>query len=247
MISALVFDLDGLIVDTERTSLQSWDEAYRHAGLELPLDLWQTTIGTWGAAFDPVVDLGERRGNPLTADEIAVRRQREWELASELPIMPGVLEHIDAALACGMSTGIASSSSRRWVTSQLDRLGIADRFDCVCTRDDVLQTKPDPSLYVRAVLSLGVDGSQALAYEDSANGLLAAKAAGLRCVVVPGALTADGDYSLADVVVDSLAEVAPKTLWEFIDAEYAWAAGALPRSRVRASRSAAAALRPACP
>lgn len=221
MISAVVFDLDGLIVDTEQTSLQSWDEAYRRAGFELPLEQWRTTIGTWGAAFDPVADLGERRGYPLTADEIGAQRQREWDLASALPLMPGVLEHIDAASAWGMSIGVASSSSRRWVRGQLDRLGLIERFECICTRDDVLQTKPDPSLYFRALLSLGVDGSEALAYEDSSNGLLAAKAAGLRCVVVPGALTAGSDYSLADVVIDSLADIDPKTLWDFIDAEYA--------------------------
>ena len=64
------------------------------------------------------------------------------------------------------------------------------------------------------------DGTEAIAYEDSPNGLYAAKAAGLRCVVVPGPLTADGDYSTADVVVASLADVEPKTLWDFIDAEY---------------------------
>jgi HAD superfamily hydrolase (TIGR01509 family) len=221
LINAIVFDLDGLIIDTERTSLQSWEEAYQQAGLEVPLELWQTTIGTWSAEFDPADDLGVRRGHPLTAEEIESRREREWELAAELPLMPGVREHIDAACAWGMSLGIASSSSRRWVRGQLERLGIADCFECVCTRDDVLQTKPDPSLYFRALLCLGADGSEALAYEDSANGLLAAKAAGMRCVVVPGPLTASSDYSLADVVVRSLADVDPKTLWDFVDAEYA--------------------------
>jgi HAD superfamily hydrolase (TIGR01509 family) len=221
LINAIVFDLDGLIIDTERTALQSWEEAYREAGLEVSLELWQTTIGTWGAEFDPAADLGARRGRPLTAEEIESRREREWELAAELPLMPGVREHIDAARAWGMSLGIASSSSRRWVQGQLERLGIAESFECVCTRDDVLQTKPDPSLYFRALLCLGVDGSEALAYEDSANGLLAAKAAGMRCVVVPGPLTASSDYSLADVVVRSLADVDPKTLWDFVDAEYA--------------------------
>ena len=114
-----------------------------------------------------------------------------------------------------------SSSSRRWVHSQLQRLGIAEQFDCVCTRDDVRKAKPDPSLYYRALLSLGADGSEAVAYEDSAHGLMAAKAAGMRCVVVPGPLTATGDYTQADVVIDSLADVDPKTLWDFIDAEYA--------------------------
>ena len=220
MITAIVFDLDGLMIDTERTSLQSWREAYEAAGFELPLDDWRTTVGTWGASFDPAADLGLRRGRPMTADELDIRRTREWELAADLPLMPGVREHLEAASRWGLGLGVASSSSRRWVMGQLERLGISGYFDCVCTRDDVLQTKPDPSLYYRALLHLGVDGTEAIAYEDSPNGLYAAKAAGLRCVVVPGPLTADGDYSTADVVVASLADVEPKTLWDFIDAEY---------------------------
>lgn len=220
VISAIVFDLDGLIIDTERTSLASWEEAYRAAGFELPLEAWKTTIGTWDAEYDPVIDLGERRGHPLSADELQARREREWELASTLEAMPGVIEHINAASAWGVAVGIASSSSRRWVVGHLERLGILDRFECVCTRDDVLRTKPDPSLYFRALLCLGVDGSEALAYEDSPNGLIAAKSAGMRCVVVPGLLTQDADYALADVVVPTLAGVDPRTLWDFIDAEY---------------------------
>ena len=221
MINAVVFDLDGLIVDTERTSLQAWEEAYRQAGFELPLELWKTTIGTWGAAFDPANDLGERRGRPLTPDEIHACREREWELASVLPIMPGVLDHLDAAAAWGMSIGVASSSSRRWVNGQLERLDLIDRFECVCTRDDVLSTKPDPSLYFRALLSIGVDGSEAIAYEDSPNGLIAAKSAGMRCIVVPSQLTVSADYGQADAVVESLAGVDARTLWDSIDAEYA--------------------------
>jgi HAD superfamily hydrolase (TIGR01509 family) len=220
MINAIVFDLDGLMIDTERTSLQSWREAYEVADLELPLDEWRTTVGTWGASYDPAADLGFRRGTPLTAEELDARRAREWELAADLPLMPGVLQHLEAAREWGLGLGVASSSSRRWVMGQLERLGIAGRFDCVCTRDDVLQTKPDPSLYYRALLHLGVDGTEAIAYEDSPNGLFAAKAAGLRCVVVPGPLTEDGDYAIADVVIPSLADVEPKTLWDFIDAEY---------------------------
>jgi len=220
MISALVFDLDGLIVDTEQTALESWQEAYGSAGFELPLELWLTTIGTWGAQFDPAVDLGEKRGTPLTAAEIEKRRAREWELASQLPLMPGVAQHLEAARARGLKLGIASSSSRRWVNGQLERLGLDECFECVCSRDDVASTKPDPSLYYRALLCLGVEGSEALAYEDSPNGLIAAKAAGLRCIVVPGSLTGGLDYSLADAVVCSLADVDPCALWELIDAEY---------------------------
>jgi HAD superfamily hydrolase (TIGR01509 family) len=220
MIQAIIFDLDGLIVDTETTSLRSWQEAYEAAGFEVPLDQWLTTIGTWDAPFDPVADLSAKRGCPLTDEEILERREREWELASELPLLPGVLEHIEAAESAGVAMGLASSSSRQWVTGQLERLGLAERFEVVCTRDDVLRTKPDPGLYYRALLLLGVDGADALAYEDSPHGLAAAKAAGLRCVVVPTSLTAEADFSRADAVLASLADVDPQTLWDFIDADY---------------------------
>jgi HAD superfamily hydrolase (TIGR01509 family) len=220
MINAIVFDLDGLIVDTERTSLQSWREAYEAAGVELPLESWTTIIGTWGGAWDPAEDLGTRRGAPLTSEELDARKAREWDLAAELPLMPGVREHLEAACEWGLAMGVASSSSRRWVEGHLDRLELRDLFDCVCTRNDVLRPKPDPSIYYRALLLLGVDGSEAVAYEDSPNGMMAAKAAGLRCVVVPGPLTAGGDYSIADVVLRSLADTDAKTLWDFVDAEY---------------------------
>jgi HAD superfamily hydrolase (TIGR01509 family) len=220
MIQAVVFDLDGLIVDTEQTSLQAWEELYREVGLELPLDRWKTTIGTWGGTFDPVSDLGEKLGRLLAADELQARREREWELASQLPVMPGVIDHLDAANAWGLSVGVASSSSRKWVHGHLERLDLVDRFDCICSRDDVLSVKPDPSLYYRALLSMGVDGQEAIAYEDCPNGLIAAKSAGLHCVVVPGQLTSAADYSQADAVLESLADVDPRALWDFIDAEY---------------------------
>jgi HAD superfamily hydrolase (TIGR01509 family) len=221
MIQAVVFDLDGLIVDTERTSLQAWEELYREAGLTVPLEQWRTAIGTWGGSFDPVTDLAEKLGRPLSADELQDRREREWELASQLPVMPGVMEHLDAADAWGVLTAVVSSSSRQWVRGHLDRLGLANRFECVCTREDVLSVKPDPSLYYRALLSLGVDGCEAVAYEDCSNGLIAAKSAGMHCVVVPGQLTSSADYSQADAVLESLADVDPRALWDFIDAEYA--------------------------
>jgi HAD superfamily hydrolase (TIGR01509 family) len=219
MIRAIVFDLDGTMVDTEQTALRSWQELYESAGLTLPLELWRTTIGTWDAEFDPVTHLAEHRGAPLTPAELEERARREWELAMELPLLPGVLDHIEAAERAGLALGIASSSSKRWVRGQLERFGLLGRFECVCTRDDVPATKPDPALYVKALLCLGVDGSEAIAYEDSPNGLLAAKAAGMHCLVVPGVLTAEAEFPGADAILDSLAGVDPHAVWRAIAAE----------------------------
>jgi HAD superfamily hydrolase (TIGR01509 family) len=219
VIRAIVFDLDGTMVDTEKTALQSWQELYDAAGLKLPLELWRTTIGTWDAEFDPVTHLAEHRGHALSQRELEDRMRREWELAAQLPLRPGVLAHIEAAEKAGLALGIASSSSKEWVRAQLGRFSLLDRFECVCTRDDVPATKPDPALYVRALICLGVDGSEALAYEDSPNGLLAARAAGMHCVVVPGILTAEAEFPHADAILDTLAGVDPRALWDAIAAE----------------------------
>ena len=95
----------------------------------------------------------------------------------------------------------------------LVRLGIRDRFACIRARDDVTLTKPDPELFAEALACLGVAPDEALAYEDSVHGLVSAKAAGVRCVVVPGPLTRDSDFSAADAVLDSLAAEEPVALW----------------------------------
>jgi HAD superfamily hydrolase (TIGR01509 family) len=218
MIRALVFDFDGLLVDTEATSLQSWQELYAERGLELPLDLWVTLIGTWNAAFNPATYLEEQIGRALTESEHAERYAREWRLAAEQPLMPGVLKHIQAAEKLGLPLGVASSSSRRWVEGHLSDHDLRGRFACVLTRDDVTLTKPDPELYLAACACLGVLPAQALAYEDSAHGLTAAKDAGMPCVCVPGPLTAESDFGRADRVLRSLADVDPEGLWQDLGA-----------------------------
>jgi beta-phosphoglucomutase-like phosphatase (HAD superfamily) len=106
-----------------------------------------------------------------------------------------------------LKIGLASSSSCRWVEGHLARLGLRDYFEVVRAKDDVAVTKPDPALYRSAVEKLGVLPEQAIAFEDSANGVLSAKRAGLYCVAVPNALTRQTDTSLADLVLSSLEEM----------------------------------------
>lgn len=214
MLRALIFDFDGLMVDTETTALLSWQELYAAHGKVLPLDKWATTIGTWNAAWDPACDLAERIGRPLTDAEAAERRAREAELALAQPLLPGVAAHLASAEARGLSLAIASSSSRSWVVRHLRRHGLLDLFECVCTRDDVARTKPDPELYLAALSCLRLPASDVLAYEDSVLGVAAARAAGLRVVAVPGPLTRDCDFTGADLVVRSLEGVEPGYLWE---------------------------------
>ncbi len=114
----------------------------------------------------------------------------------------------------GLKLGVASSSTREWVRGHLARLGILERFDCLRCRDDVANAKPEPDLYIAVLDCLGVAAAQAVAIEDSPNGVAAAKRAGMRCVAIPNTITARLDLSQADVVLTSLAEV---TLAQLLD------------------------------
>lgn len=204
---AVIFDFDGLIVDTETTALRSWQELYARFGETLPLDKWVTLIGTWDARWSPRAELDERLGRRLDWDTLEpARMARERSLADEQPLLPGVLDRLDEARELGLWLAVASSSSREWVEHHLARLGILDRFCALLTRDDVVRTKPDPALYVGALEALGVPPEAAFALEDSVHGVAAAKGAGLAVVAVPGPLMAEADFTAADAVIGTLVD-----------------------------------------
>lgn len=207
LIRALIFDFDGLILETEEPVYRSWKEVYDAHGVPLPFEQWVKTVGSSNQAFHPQLHLEQRLGVPLPQDEIDRRVARRVELVLAEPLLPGVVDLAKAARAQGIKVGVASSSSRDWVRGHLERLGIGDLFDCLRSRDDVEHVKPEPDLYLTSLDCLGVAAGEAVAIEDSPNGLIAAKRAGLRCVAVPNRITADLDLSLADLRLTSLADV----------------------------------------
>lgn len=208
MIAALIFDFDGLIFDSETPDYQSWQETYASFGVALPLDVWNQNIGTVDF-FNPYTHLEELVGRPLDRQAIhAARKRRDIELLAQQGIMPGVLDYLQEAQALGLRVGIASSSRRDWVEGHLARLGLDGRFPTICGRDDVGdRAKPDPAVYLEAVARLGVLPRHALALEDSPNGAVAAKAAGLWCVAVPNRMTRSLPFPPLDGRLDSLADL----------------------------------------
>jgi beta-phosphoglucomutase-like phosphatase (HAD superfamily) len=122
-------------------------------------------------------------------------------------VLPGVVERMDEARDLGLALAVASSSSRGWVEGHLERLGLRERFRAIRCAGDVPRVKPDPALYHAVLEATGVKASDAIAFEDSPNGVLAAKRAGLTCVAVPNALTARLDLGAADLQVSSLADL----------------------------------------
>jgi HAD superfamily hydrolase (TIGR01509 family) len=207
MIRALIFDFDGTILDTETPALESWRAIYADHGHELPLDEWHTTLGrSGGEGFDALTHLASLVGAPFDAEAARARRQaHKHELCEALSILPGIADLLHDADAMGLPCAVASSSGRDWVAGWLERHGLARRFRCVRTADDVAHTKPAPDLFLSAAACLGVEPAHCLVIEDSPNGILAAGAAGMRCVAVPCALTAPLALPPADLVLPSLA------------------------------------------
>jgi HAD superfamily hydrolase (TIGR01509 family) len=199
-ISALIFDFDGLIVDTEVPIFRAWQRIYREHGQELPLDRWLTIIGTASGPFDPVIDLAKKTGTKLDEAELKALEVLYYQEATALQqLLPGVIDYLVAAHQLGLKTAVASSSTRKWVMDHLNRFGIGGQFDAIVCREDVKRTKPDPDLYLTTLERLGARPDEAIAFEDSSNGIHAAKAAGLFCVVVPNLLTVDLDLTEADL------------------------------------------------
>jgi HAD superfamily hydrolase (TIGR01509 family) len=206
VISTVIFDFDGLILDTEVPVYQSWSRVYADHGAELDLGTWQAIIGTDG--FDPAVALEEMLGRRLDWGAIDDgRRRHRDELQSLESVRPGVLDWLASAENQGLNVGIASSSPRDWVTGHLRRLSLEERFGCIYCRDDVGVgvAKPDPAAYLAGLAWFGVLASEAIAVEDSPHGVTAAKRAGMWCVAVPNSLTSGLDFSGADLLLPSLA------------------------------------------
>jgi HAD superfamily hydrolase (TIGR01509 family) len=217
VIRAIVFDFDGLILDTEGPIYRSWLEVYEAHGEPLPFERWVQTVGSTTAEFHPQHHLEERLGRPLSQEVVERRIGRRTELILAQQILPGIVQHIDAARSLGLKLGVASSSNRDWVSGHLDRLGILSRFDCVRCRDDVANAKPAPDLYIAVLACLGVSAANAVAIEDSPNGVVAAKQAGMRCVAIPNVITARLDLSQADVLLRSLSEVTLQDLLQRLE------------------------------
>jgi HAD superfamily hydrolase (TIGR01509 family) len=206
-IRGLLFDFDGLILDTESPSFAGWQRVYREHGQELTLEQWAPIVGTIG--IDPFEPLEELLGGPLERDAIDARRNaHELTLIELEELRPGILDYLGEARQRGLRTAVVSSSSRRWVHGHLERLERTADFDAIVTADhDRERAKPRPTLYLEALELLGLAADEAVAFEDSPNGVRAARAAGIFTVAVPNGVTAMLGLDEADLVVPSLAEL----------------------------------------
>ena len=204
---ALLFDFDGTLVDTELPAFTAWREVFERHGQVLSLDEWVVCVGTLGG-FEPLDHLEELLGAPVDRESIdAERYERELVLVERQQLRPGAGAYLRRASELGLDVAIVSSGRTPWVTANLERVGRHEGWACVtCANGDPVRAKPLPCLYEEALETLGLEPEEAIAFEDSANGIRAAKAAGIFCVAVPNEVTGGLDLSEADVRLTSFEE-----------------------------------------
>ncbi|GAC1354309.1 MAG: HAD family hydrolase [Ktedonobacteraceae bacterium] len=220
MIHALIFDFDGLILDTEESEFQTWQEVYAEHNARLPLDQWATAIGGGLEAFDVYGYLEAQIGRTIQREDIAVRRrERNRELLALKTVLPGVETYLVEAKRLGLKRAVASSSSRAWVTDHLSRLGLLESFDYLRCGDEVTHRKPDPELYLDVLKEFGITGDQAIVLEDSPNGVRAAQAAGIFCVAIPNVVTGQLPLDHADLRLASMADMPLEKLLALVESK----------------------------
>jgi HAD superfamily hydrolase (TIGR01509 family) len=212
-VSAFLFDFDGLIVDTETASRAGWEWLYHRQGFELPHEKWALMVGTVDG-WDVWGHLEGLAGRTLDRKQLNDERYaHELTLLEAEQLRPGILDYLDAAERHGLKRAIVSSASRGWIDMHLERLERTVGWDAILTADhDPERAKPAPTLYLEALDTLGVLASEAIAFEDSPNGIAAAKAAGIYVVGIPNLVTRDMSLREADLVLDSLADLPPDEL-----------------------------------
>ena len=213
MIEAVVFDLDGVLLDSEEIWDRAREELARERGGrwhdQAQRDMMGMSSTEWSRYMADVIGLPEP---PEEINREVVRRLTEL-YRQELPAIAGAREAVER-LAARWPLGLASSSNRELIDLALELLGVEHLFTATVSSEEVARGKPAPDVYLEAARRLGVDPTTAAAVEDSHNGILSAKAAGMRVIAIPNAHFPPDEDALAaaDVVLDSLAELTVETV-----------------------------------
>jgi HAD superfamily hydrolase (TIGR01509 family) len=206
MIEAVVFDLDGTLIDSEQVVFDAWLATFAAYDCELTLEEWLPSVGT-DHGFDPLELLASRASGRLP-DRAQLRAELEAQIVERLaatPPLPGTEAWIEQAQELGLKLAVASSSPVEWVDARLREHGLRARFEVLSCRGGSLRAKPAPDVYLAACARLDVAPATAVAIEDSGHGVQAALAAGLKCIAVPNTMTVGLDLSAATLTLPSLA------------------------------------------
>jgi HAD superfamily hydrolase (TIGR01509 family) len=214
---AIIFDLDGTLIDTESADLWACQRLYQEHGATLPPEFWVEHIVGHLDNYDLLfAELMQRNGHGLTTESLRRRLKELWAISlDQVQPMPGVVNLLSALRAAGYPVAIATASERTWSNRWLTAFDLLPHFQVIATCDDVVHSKPAPDVYLYAAAQLGVKPEHCLVFEDSLPGLTAAKSAGMTVVAVLNHVTQNPNFSQADGVITSLEQITVEWLETF--------------------------------
>lgn len=208
LIKGLIFDFDGLILDTEEPLYSAWSQIYTEHGAELDVQAWAKCLGSSDIHFNPVTHLEGLIDRQVDGALLRHTAQSNTDRRIlELRPMPGIIKTILTAREMDLKLAVASSSPRSWVAGHLKRLDLYQYFDTIVCMEDVPQVKPAPDLFLAALSGLGLKPQEAVVFEDSPNGITAAQAAGIYCVAIPNLVSRQLDVSHANLILNRIDEI----------------------------------------
>ena len=205
-VEAVVFDFDGLLMDTESTMLASWRYEWKQHGLELDVDTFFADHGG-DVTHERYAKLARAVGPDFDQAASHARRLAYRDrLHASLGLAPGIARWLDQAQELGIRLAVASSSPGFWVRGLLAGVNCLDRFELMACGDEVARPKPDPGVYLLALERLALPAERAIAVEDAPHGVAAAQAAGMRCVAIPNRHASTARFAAADLLLTSAAQ-----------------------------------------
>ncbi|MDX1522885.1 MAG: HAD family phosphatase [Anaerolineae bacterium] len=206
---AIIFDHDGTLVDTETPDFRAWQTLYKEHGTIITLDHWANVavghMNGYAYLFD---DLIKKSNNGTNQADLQRRLRELWDITLlDTQLLPGVELLLRELRAHEYRLAVATAADLTWVTRWLTKFNLLSYFETVANRDDVVNNKPAPDVYLLAAERLGVRPERCLVFEDSVAGVQAAKAAGMTVVAVPNQVTKTLDFHQADLIISSLEDV----------------------------------------
>ena len=213
---AVIFDMDGVLVDSEPLNIRTYVQAWSEFGVELDPQEYVQRVTIGGMLIRTLFEL--KGGRPADWEALFRRKTEIYRelVRNELTLMPGALELLTELKANGLPRALATSASRVSMDLVFGAFDLSPYFDATVALEDVAQQKPHPETFLKAAELLNVSPDQCIVIEDAPKGLVAAKSAGMRCVIVPTDLSRSEDLSAADLVVDSLEQVTTVRLGELL-------------------------------
>jgi HAD superfamily hydrolase (TIGR01509 family) len=208
-IAAVIFDFDGIVIDSEIPEFESHRRIYERCGAALTTEEWCDQIGVWTEGHDDrwFRELRARSSSAPDHDAYHAEKRRIFDAIIPGEPMRGIRELLGALAHVGIPAAIASTSPARWVVPAAERIGVRPFFGAIVTGDEVARRKPAPDVYLEAARRLGVDPARSIAIEDSGPGIAAARAAGMKTIAIPHVLTERHDLSAADLRVAHAGEL----------------------------------------